>query len=212
MVLELQVARVTGRLRGEDEHDRFDGFLTDLAEEAALATFLEEYPVLARQVQVRTHRWVATVAELAHGRRPTASARHGVNGGDDPGPLVGLRLGAGDRHRQGRSVAMPTFASGLEVAYKPRPSAADVHFQELRGSTTAATTRVPHADCSWIAVATGGRRSSSAGTAPPTPRSNAFTSGWVASSRAWTCWPRHDLHDENLVAEGEHPVVIDLEC
>src|SRR5215213_5012728 len=53
--------------------------------------------------------------------------------GEDPGPLAEVDAGKGDRHRQGRSVLLLRFASGLRLLYKPKPLAVDVHFQQLLG-------------------------------------------------------------------------------
>src|SRR5258706_223011 len=47
-------------------------------------------------------------------------------GGADPGPMVAIEPGLGDRHRQGRSVAAVTFADGRRVIYKPRSLAAHI--------------------------------------------------------------------------------------
>ncbi|MHA6785702.1 type 2 lanthipeptide synthetase LanM family protein [Pseudonocardia saturnea] len=213
VVLELQVARMTGRLRGADGHDRFDAFLADLAEDAALAAFLDEYPVLDDQVRVRIDRWVATVAELVHrlaADRDAIAAAFG--GGDDPGPLVGLRLGAGDRHRQGRSVAILTFASGLTVAYKPRPSAVDVHFQEFlrwvddRGDHPPFRTLIvlDRHDHGWSEVV----RQRDCADDAAVGRFYVRMGGLLAILHVLAAT---DLHFENVVAEGEHPVLVDLE-
>ena len=42
-----------------------------------------------------------------------------------------VQAGMGDRHRRGRSVLLLRFGSGMQLLYKPKPQAVDVHFQEL---------------------------------------------------------------------------------
>ena len=51
----------------------------------------------------------------------------------DPGPLVEVQGGAGDTHRNGRSVMILTFSNGARIVYKPRSLAVEAHFQQLLG-------------------------------------------------------------------------------
>ncbi|MGH2510929.1 MAG: hypothetical protein ACRDHZ_26490, partial [Ktedonobacteraceae bacterium] len=66
LVLELNVARVQGRLRGETPEQRFDYFLQQLAQPEQMLTLLEEYPVLARQMVEMIERWVICELEFLH--------------------------------------------------------------------------------------------------------------------------------------------------
>ena len=130
-----------------------------------------------------------------------------------PGLLTGINAGAGDRHRQGRSVIIASFTSGAKVVYKPRSLAVDVHFQEL---------------LHWV---------DERGHHPPFRRARIIdrgTHGWVEFVGAEGCsiarkvrrfYRRQggylallhvlrgtDFHHENLVAAGEHPVLVDVEA
>src|SRR5207244_1635914 len=57
--------------------------------------------------------------------------RAALRAGDDPGAMVAVDGGAGDGHGGGRSVMILSFRSGFRLVYKPRPLAADRHFQDL---------------------------------------------------------------------------------
>ncbi|MFL6203687.1 MAG: type 2 lanthipeptide synthetase LanM family protein [Thermoanaerobaculia bacterium] len=208
LALELNVARLEGRLRGRTAEERFRSFLDSLD----MAALFEEYPVLGRQAHHRADAWLdAGVELLEHLRADWPRLVETFAGGADPGPLTDLQGGLGDRHR-GREVLIATFASGLRVVYKPRSMSVDAHFQELlrwlndQGQEPALRTVavldrgghgwmefVPHAPCaSKDEVRRFYRRQGSC---------LALLYAIQAS----------DFHHENLIAAGEHPVLIDLE-
>src|SRR5205807_3725328 len=64
IVLELNVARVQGRLQGETPEERFQSFLQQLAQPENMLSLLEEYAVLARQLVETLDRWVKCELEL----------------------------------------------------------------------------------------------------------------------------------------------------
>ena len=214
LVLELHVTRVQGGLQGDTPEERFGSFARRLRDPRFALGLLEEYPVLARQIVTCLDRWVDASRELLERLSADLRAiRETFSPGESPGCVVALEGGAGDLHRGGRSVAIATFASGLRLVYKPRPLAVDLHFQELLG---------------WL-----GRRSG-------LPRFRTLVIldrgdyGWVEFVEAAPCSTDRevrrfhlrlggllallyvleatDFHFENLIAAGEHPVPIDLEC
>lgn len=214
LVLELHVARVEGRLEGAAPEERFQSFARALRDPRFALAILQEYPVLARQIVTFLDRWVESSRELLEHLCAEAPAlRETFSPERDPGRLTALDGGAGDPHRGGRSVLIATFASGLRLVYKPRPLAVDVHFQEL---------------LVWV-----DQRS---GLPPfrPLRLLDRGDHGWVEFVEAEPCvseaevWRFHlrlggllalfyaleatDVHFENLIASGEHPVPIDLEC
>src|SRR5262249_35989067 len=128
----------------------------------------------------------------------------------DPGLLVEVKGGVGDKHRGGRSVLIAKFDSGLQVVYKPKPLAVDVHVQEL---LTWVNARGDHPPFRTLTILDRG------------------THGWVEFVAAHGCTSTEevrrfyerqggylallyaleatDFHYENLIAAGEHPVLID---
>ncbi|MFY9824463.1 MAG: type 2 lanthipeptide synthetase LanM family protein, partial [Thermoanaerobaculia bacterium] len=131
------------------------------------------------------------------------------------GPLTALGGGAGDRHRRGRAVRILSFASGARLVYKPRSLAVEAHFQELlawvnaQGSdfaslgfrTLAVLDREDHG---WMEFAAAEPCQTPAEVARFHERLGGLLA--VLYSLAAT-----DCHYENLIAAGEHPVVVDLE-
>ncbi|MFB0617909.1 type 2 lanthipeptide synthetase LanM family protein [Streptomyces sp. AGS-58] len=213
LVLELQVARVEGRLAGATPRARFRDFVAGTGTRAGLVRLFTEYPLLARLVGRSCVNAVAAMAELLNRYaedRAELVAR--LLAGRDPGPLVAVDRTAGDAHRRGRRVAVLRFADGSRVVHKPRPLAADRHFGEL-------------VDWCNARAGTPGLRTPALLTRPH--------HGWSELIEARPCASRAeldrfylrqgallalahvldltDLHHENLIACADHPVLVDLE-
>src|SRR4029450_1514115 len=107
MALELHVARLQDLLEGVTAEERFRSFVRRLrCPEVALDLF-REYPVLARQVVLGVDRWVETSLEfLGHLCTDWEAIRATFLTEGDPGALVAIHGGAGDSHRDGRSVVI----------------------------------------------------------------------------------------------------------
>jgi Domain of unknown function (DUF4135) len=134
MVHELRVAHDQGRLTGTDGRARFDDFIWRLCEPAGLAALLGQYPVLARLLGTASLRAARAGQELLIRYAADRPALVGsLLGGTDPGPAVAAEPGLGDRHRQGHSVTVVTFADGRKVVYKPRSLAAHALFGDVAG-------------------------------------------------------------------------------
>lgn len=213
LVLELNVARVQGRLEGEMPEQRFAHFLQQLAQPGYMLTLFEEYPVLARQMVEMLERWVERGLELLQ-RLCTdwEQIRALFSPASDPGILVEIKEGAGDPHAGERSVTILTWSSGLRLVYKPRPLAIDAHFQELltwlntQGCTPSFHTfklidKEAYGWCEFISAST-------CSTQEEIERFYLRLGGYLAVLYALEAT---DFHGENLIAAGEHPMLIDLE-
>jgi class II lanthipeptide synthase len=130
--LELNVARLEGLLAGDTPEQRYQAFVEGQSAPAEAVRLLREYPVLARLLVECANRWVDRSFEFLQRlcqdwRLVQSTLCEGCN----PGVLVKVDSGAGDRHNDGRSVMIATFSSGFRTVYKPRSLSVDVHFQEL---------------------------------------------------------------------------------
>jgi hypothetical protein len=132
MVLELNVARLQGRLEGATPPERFINFIERLRQPQAALAILAEYPVLTRQLALCIEQWLEVSLEFL-GRlcADWQTIRSQFSPHEDPGPLLELVGGAGDTHRGGRSVMIARFESGFHLVYKPKSLSIDTHFQEL---------------------------------------------------------------------------------
>lgn len=211
MVLELNVARVEGRLTGGTADERFAGYVALLSQPAVIETLWAEYPVLARLVAERVRYWIDTRLELLdHLIEDLPSLRSTVLPGD-PGGLVAVRMGAGDGHRRGRSVAIVEFAHG-RVVYKPRSLATDLAFDRVLAWMNDSSLRpelrrlvsIDRGTHGWVEHIDSDAATDSAGVDRYARRLGILSALLYALNAT-------DFHLENVMAEGEHPVLVDLE-
>jgi type 2 lantibiotic biosynthesis protein LanM len=211
--LEVNVLRLQGLLTGDTPEERFHHFAERLRQPEHALALWQEYPVLTRQVVTCIRQWVANSLELLE--RLCADwvrLRQMFSPEGDPGPLTRLGSEAGDRHQDGKSVTVLEFRSGLRLVYKPRSMALAVHFQELLAWLNAHSTDLPFRtvqilDCGpygWMEFITARPCASR----QEVERFYRRQGGYLALLYAIEAI---DFHLENVIAAGEHPVLIDLE-
>jgi lantibiotic modifying enzyme len=121
-----------GNLQGDSSEERFQSFLLRLQDKEIALDLLREYSVLARQIMIRADQWIAFSLEFLRSLCSDWAEIHATFfAGNDPGTLPEARSGMGDQHRDGRSVVICKFSSGVQLVYKPRPLSLDKHFQGL---------------------------------------------------------------------------------
>ncbi len=214
MVLELNLAAREGRLAGETPEARFAAFTESLRDPEAALGILRHYPVLARQVVETVDRWVETSLEILRQLRDDAPAiRAALSPDSDPGLLTELDCGLGDSHRGGRTVAKLTFASGLRVVHKPKSLQVESAFQGLlawaveKGFEPAfrGLRLVDGGDHGWVEWV----EAAPCASRDELERFYRRQGGYLALLYLLSAT---DFHSENLIAAGEHPVLVDLEA
>jgi type 2 lantibiotic biosynthesis protein LanM len=215
LVLELHLAGHAGQLAGETPEERFQSFVESLRDPDVALGLLRQYPVLARQIVETTTRWVEYSLEiLGHLAADAAGLRALFSPGRELGILTELHTGQGDSHRGGRSVALLRFDSGLGLVYKPRSLKVDQAFQDLLEWTGARgfepafrRLRVLEAggEHGWVERVAAGPCAN----AGEVERFYQRQGGYLAILYALSAI---DMHHENLIAVGEHPVLVDLEA
>ena len=198
LVLELNAARVTGRLTGTDPAARWAEFLELAARREFWDSLTEHYPTLLARVDVIVASRCAAALELA--------TRFAEDRDPELGELFEVTFGAGDSHRHGRTVAILHCANG-NVVYKPRSVAIDRALSTLL-STLDVQIRVPDVDVrdgyGWAEFVSH-RHCADDGELREFYRGIGH---WLAISRLVG---GSDLHAENLIACGPVPVVVDCE-
>jgi type 2 lantibiotic biosynthesis protein LanM len=213
LAVELRIEGLEGRLAGAGPEERFRSFLDACSGAERRRELLARYPVLGRMLATAIRNWLDFGLELlAHAVRDREAIVELFAAGGDPGPLCGIDAETGDLHRRGRCVVIARFASGLRVVYKPKPLAADRHFQELlawlndRGADPAfRTLRI--LDCGEH----GWEEHVAAAPCAAAAEVESFyrrIGGYLALLYLVDAT---DLHLENLIAAGEHPMLVDLE-
>ena len=177
-------------------------------------TWTRRYPMLARLLAARSGHWVATSTEMLRRLDRDADAiRAAFRIPDRALRVVHVEPRLSDAHRGGRTVCRIRFASGATLVYKPRTLGLERHFSTLLdrlGDTDVRFRMRPPAvlcrgDYGWMETVT-------ADDCPDAAAVERFY--WragVLTGLAFGLGGR-DLHADNLIAAGEYPVLIDLEC
>lgn len=174
---------------------------------------LTEKPVLLRLIATVVRQWIDTTRELM--LRLDADLpilrkeflRH-------PAPVAVARIDGGlsDPHNSGRSVQVVVFEDGSRIVYKPKDLRLDAAWQKLVERLNDAgapvdlkTARVLLRDgYGWTEFIDHAACVAPAGFALFFRRAGA----WLALFHAFAST---DMHEENMIASGDHPVPIDLE-
>jgi type 2 lantibiotic biosynthesis protein LanM len=213
LTLEMHVARLEGKLAGETPEERFNSYLKLLQQPEVTLALLQEYPALARHLTISIANWVNASLEFArHLCADWTDIRSRFTPDAEPGALARVEAGVGDLHRDGRSVVVATFDSGFKLVYKPRSLAIDERFQELlmwlnqRGAQPSFATlkvidRGGHGWAQFVEAA-------SCESEDEVRRFYERQGGFLALLYALEAT---DFHYGNLIAAGEHPMLIDLE-
>jgi type 2 lantibiotic biosynthesis protein LanM len=227
-------AEALGALFDQLRGGRPDGFSVRLAEAgvgretrryeelvAAPSAWTRELPVLARLTATAADFWVRNSLELlGRWREDAAAVRREILGGAAPGDSTGNRVariaaGLSDPHEGGRTVHVLTLEGGARVVYKPRGLGMDAAFARWlswcngrcgeRGMLDFHIHRtLDRGGWGWAELVT----------AAPCPDAEAGRRFYLRAGQLLALLHvagGRDAHFENLVAHGEHPVLIDLE-
>lgn len=211
LIAELNIARIEGRLEGSDGEARYVYFVEQyLGDSRNFTEIFEVYPVLGRILCERLVQLIEIHKTLANHFLEDYVSIEAVFGLHAP-RLIGVKGDLGDSHKKGHSVEIIETSAG-RLVYKPRSLAVDAHFTEvvawLNDSGVKYPLRtakvldrkqygwqefIPYSDCTDEAQV----------------RRFFYRQGMnVALLYAFRSV---DFHNENLIASGEYPILIDLE-
>lgn len=188
-------------------------FVAELGEDG-LRPLFTRFPVVARLAATVTRCWIDFVGEFLqrlHADRSDLEKRFGVRAAS--GCLRAVKAGVSDPHHGGSTVLILEFSGGLRLVYKPRPSAIDWAFYRL---VREINERLPGLDLGVLKVLDRGGHGwmEFAQHAPCSSKVAARRyyrrAGFLAYLVHWL--QGIDFHRENVVAAGEHPMLVDLEC
>jgi type 2 lantibiotic biosynthesis protein LanM len=199
------------------EHQRcgatthYDQFVLDM-KSGGLRRLFDERPVLLRLITSLTRQWLIASREFVTRLDADVEAvRREILHTSGESRIARIEGGLSDPHRGGRMVLCVEFEDGPRVMYKPKDLRVDVAWHSLvarlntQAPITLRTVRtvardgygwtefIDHAGC--VDAQAGRRFFRRAG-------------AWLA---LFHCFAASDIHHENLIAAGDHPVPIDLE-
>ncbi|MBW4499343.1 MAG: type 2 lantipeptide synthetase LanM family protein [Scytonema hyalinum WJT4-NPBG1] len=196
---------------------QYQTFVKDLKTKGLLY-FFQKYSVLARLVATAMDFWVEEKAEFLQRLAldlPTIQQSFQ----EETGQVVEIQGNFSDSHNRGRSVMALTFASGLKLVYKPRGLALEAAYFQLLAwcnqhfvETLYPTSLHPFKLVKVIDYTTHGWMEY----VEHLPcEDEAAAQRYYQRAGMLLCLlyvlQGNDCHDENLIACGEHPVLVDLE-
>jgi type 2 lantibiotic biosynthesis protein LanM len=191
---------------------RYDRFVADM-KAGGFRRLFEDKPVLLRLIACLTRQWIDTSREFVMRLECDLPAiRRELLGSPAESRVNTIEGELSDPHNNGRSVLTIGFEDGARVAYKPKDLRLDVAWHDLIAGFNRAdppvdlkaprviarngygwTEFIAHTGCTDV----GGCE-----------RFFRRAGAWLALLH---CFAATDMHQENVIAAGEHPVPIDLE-
>ena len=179
-----------------------------------LSLLFQKFPVLADLWCLRIRQWRYHVAEVL---RRAAKDRRALSGWDIREPINGtikdIRLGLSDPHHSGRSVTLIEFNECRRVIYKPRPGTSEAAWFSfldwMNQSGFRPPQRIPRilrrkGYCWMEYVETAPCQNEAA-----VRRFYERLGGLIAAAYLMKAV---DCHRQNVIAAGEHPVLVDIDA
>jgi len=189
----------------------YAGFIADM-KSGGMRGLFEDKPVLLRLLATLTRQWIDTSRELVLRLAADLAALRReflISGGAH---AVAVEGDLSDPHNGGRSVRIVSFADGARLLYKPKDLRLDVAWHDLidrlNHSHPPIALKAPRAlardGYGWTEFIDHAGCADAAACARFFRRAGA----WLALLHVFVAT---DMHQENMIASGEHPVPIDLE-
>jgi type 2 lantibiotic biosynthesis protein LanM len=213
--VEFSVFKATSSVRSESQSRpdaTYRAFLAHMRNDD-IGSFFQRYSVLARKLAGCVDNWVTnTVRFLTRLHEDWATLRRTFSSDADPGSVCHIKSGVSDPHGGRQQAHIVECETGLRFVYKPKSLDLAVAFQRLvRWSNTQGMTPALYAmdivdrpSYGWVEYIN------------PAPchdqngPSNYFQRAGGLLALAYVLNAK-DLHHGNLIAQGEHPILIDLE-
>ncbi|WFA87739.1 type 2 lanthipeptide synthetase LanM family protein [Paenibacillus amylolyticus] len=212
LIQELHIARISGVLVGVNSNERYHYYNNVmLKDKEYIDSFFSMYPVLAKLMVEATEKFIQFNEEiLINLDRDIDQVRLSFQA--DYKKLEIINTGVGDTHHKGRSVSILTFSEGEKLIYKPRPMKIDCAFEKIIEWINEKTDKVNYITVLTIDKVNYGwqffieRKDCSS--KEEVQRYYYRYGGLVALLYVLNS---RDFHFENIIAHGEHPILIDLE-
>ncbi|MEM8963320.1 MAG: type 2 lanthipeptide synthetase LanM family protein [Acidobacteriota bacterium] len=217
LVLELNVCRVQGQLDGETPEQRFESYIERLATPEHAEPIYAEYAVLSRGLMESFRRssdfFIDFLSRLESDRDVLATT---FFAGQPLAELSSVSM-SGDSHRHGKRVIVLDLEDGRKLVYKPRNMKIDLHFEalldwfngrgfepELRGMRALDRSNDGDGEYGWAEFVA----------ERPCQDEEELRSFYRRQGGLLAIlylMLSTDFHHENLIACGQHPILVDLE-
>ncbi|MEB2300806.1 type 2 lantipeptide synthetase LanM family protein [Lysinibacillus xylanilyticus] len=120
VTLELQIEKLRENLEGETPEERFESFIIKRSRDLEhLYEFYEEYPVLTRTCLERTELFINNISTLFKRLNESwmdLNQKFNLMGAK----LLDIKIGLGDTHQKGQTVAKLEYSNEKSIMYKPK--------------------------------------------------------------------------------------------
>jgi type 2 lantibiotic biosynthesis protein LanM len=190
----------------------YDRFVADM-QAGGWRRLFEDKPVLLRLFATVTRQWIDASREMVlRLDADLAAIRRDILHSGNAGRVAGFEGNLSDPHNNGRSVRIVSFEDGARVVYKPKDLRLDAAWHALVERLNAAQApielkavrAIARDGYGWTEFIDHAACADAAGFARFFQRAG----GWLA---LFHCFAATDMHQENMIACGDHPVPIDLE-
>ncbi len=190
----------------------YDRFLGEMRR-SGLRRLFDTKPVLLRLLASMVRQWIDTSGEFMRRLDADAEAvRRELLGRNTVSQVSSLSTGLSDPHNFGRSVYVVRFADGGAVVYKPKDLTVDANWAALIAWLNA---RKPPIDLRAARVALRDGYGWCEVIEPGDCADRMTALRFFRRAGALLCLSYlvagSDMHEENIIAAGEHPIAIDLE-
>jgi type 2 lantibiotic biosynthesis protein LanM len=180
---------------------------------AGFRRLFEDKPVLLRLLAVVVRQWIETSCKLIQRLDTDLSAiRREIFSANDKRQVARIDGEVSDPHNGGYSVKIVTFTDGSRVVYKPKDLRAELAWHKLVERLNQAGSLIELKSARVLARNHYGWAEfiDHTGCADQESCKRYFrrAGAWLA---LFHCFAANDMHQENVIAAGDHPVPIDLE-
>jgi type 2 lantibiotic biosynthesis protein LanM len=191
---------------------RYDRFVAEM-QAGGWRRLFEDKPVLLRLFATVTRQWLDTSREMVlRLDADLAAIRRDILHSGNAGRVAGFEGNLSDPHNEGRSVRIVSFEDGARIVYKPKDLRLDAAWyalvERLNGAQAPielkAVRAIAQDGYGWTEFIDHAACGDEEGFARFFRRAG----GWLA---LFHCFASTDMHQENMIACGDHPVPIDLE-
>ena len=191
---------------------RYDQFVAAM-KAGGFRHLFEEKPVLLRLIAMITRQWIDTSREIVlRLDADLATIRRAILRSDAETRVAEIESSLSDPHNGGHAVQIVSFENGARVVYKPKDLRLDVAWSALIERLNRAE---PPVDLKAVrAISRDGYGWTEfidhKGCTDQESCKRFFrrAGAWLA---LFHCFAANDMHQENMIAAGDHPVPIDLE-
>jgi class II lanthipeptide synthase len=189
----------------------YDQFVADM-KAGGFRRLFEDKPVLLRLIATTVQQWTDTSREfILRLDADLAAIRRDVLRSGSATQVARIEGDISDPHNGGRSVRIVGFMDGLRVVYKPKDLRLDTAWHSLIDRLNEANPPVDLKAVRAIAREGYGWTEFIEHSGTDAEGCKRFFRRAGASLALFHCFAAADMHQENMIASGEHPVPIDLE-